>query len=42
MAIGQPNLDNKSRRRISIAYLERLIHKLVLLKETDEIPIEEP
>ena len=42
MAIGQPNLDNKSRRRTSIAYLERPIHKLVLLKETEEIPIEEP
>ena len=42
VAIGQPNLDSKGRRRTSIAYLERPIHKLVLLKETEEIPDEEP
>ena len=42
VAIGQPNLDSKGRRRSSIAYLERPIHKLVLLKETEEIPDEEP
>ena len=41
-AIGQPNLDSKGRRRTSIDYLERLIHKLALLKETEEIPDEEP
>ena len=42
VAIGQPNLDNKGRRRTSNAYLERPIHKLVLLKETEESPDEEP
>ena len=40
--VGQPNIDNKGRRRTSDAYLERPIHKLVLLKETEEIPDEEP
>ena len=42
VAIGQPNLDNKGRSRTSNAYLERPIHKLVLLKETEESPDEEP
>lgn len=42
VAIGQPNLDSKGRRRTSIDYLERLNHKLALLKETEEIPDEEP
>ena len=42
VAIGQPDLDSKGRRKSKISYLERPVHKLVLLKETEEIPIEEP
>lgn len=42
ISVGQPDLDTKGRRRTSVTYLERPIHQLVLLKETEEIPNEEP
>ena len=42
VAVGQPNSDNKNRRKTAIVHIERPIHKLVLLKETEEIPVVEP
>ena len=42
IAIGTSDLDNKGKRRASVTYLERPVHELVLLKETEEVPNKEP
>ena len=42
IAIGTSDLDNKGKRRASVTYLERPVHELILLKETEEVPNEEP
>ncbi|XP_045167568.2 uncharacterized protein LOC123530855 [Mercenaria mercenaria] len=42
LALGTACLDKTGKRNNPIVYMERPIHKLVLLKETEEIPVEEP
>ena len=42
IAMAVSDLDNKGRRKGELSYLERPVHKLVLLQETEEIPFEEP
>ena len=42
VAVGTSDLDSKGKRNVSVSYLERPIHELILLKETEEIPDEEP
>ena len=42
VAIGQPYLDNKCKQKSPVTYLERPIHKLILISETEEIPVGEP
>ena len=42
IAMAVSDLDNKGRRKGELSYLERPVHKLVLLQETEDIPVEEP
>ena len=42
LAISTRSLDNKGKRHESISHLERPIHKLVLVCETEGIPVSEP
>ena len=43
LAMATANLDKNGRRPNEIQYLDRPIHKLVLIQEVDrEFPIEEP
>ena len=42
IAVGTSDLDNKGRRKTGISFLDRPIHQLIFLKETEEFPDEEP
>ena len=42
IAMSDPSLDSKGKRTNPVVYLDRPIHKLVLLHETEEIPVGEP
>lgn len=40
--LSNPSLDNQGRSKDDVTFLERPVHKLVLLHETEEIPVEKP
>ena len=42
IAMSDPSLDSKGKRTNPVTFLERPIHKLILLHETEEIPVREP
>lgn len=42
LVIASSSLDKYGKRQDPVTYLERPIHKLVLLHETEEFPTEEP
>lgn len=42
VALASANLDAKGKRKDSVVHLERPIHKIVILQESEDVPVKEP
>ena len=42
LALADANLNTKGKRTAACSFLDRPVHKLILLLETEEIPVKEP
>ena len=42
LALADANLNSKGKRTAACSFLDRPVHKLILLLETEEIPVKEP